>query len=167
MILELEEVFSGASDSVGFDYVFDPGEITPAGSPAEHSSVRASGTVRANAGVVTLRGTAAFTLSGPCDRCAAPVTRESEVPLEHILSQSPEDEESDLIGAPGGKLDLDALVREDVILFIPMSFLCSEDCKGLCPVCGKDLNEGPCSCGKPVDPRLEALRALLGGDGED
>lgn len=166
MILELEEVFSGARDSVEFDCVFDPEDMTD-GSPVEHSPVSASGVVRGSAGVVTLTGSAEFSLSGLCDRCASPVTKQYSVPLEHVLSQHPEDEDSDLICAPGVKLDLDELVREDVILSIPMSFLCSEDCKGLCPVCGKDLNEGPCSCAKPVDPRLEALRALLDDAEED
>ena len=45
--------------------------------------------------------------------------------------------------------------------------LCSEDCKGLCPTCGKDLNEGPCGCGKEVDPRLAVLAKLLDKDSQD
>ena len=58
--------------------------------------------------------------------------------------------------------DAGELVREDIILSLPYRFLCREDCKGLCPVCGKNLNTGSCGCrsGK-VDPRLEILKKLI------
>ena len=63
---------------------------------------------------------------------------------------------------PEEKLDLQELVLEDLLLDMPGQLLCKEDCKGLCHLCGKDLNEGPCTCGEPAtDPRLEVLRQLL------
>ena len=58
-------------------------------------------------------------------------------------------------------LDLDALAEEDVVLNLPSKVLCKEDCKGLCPQCGKNLNDGPCDCKEPVDPRLAGLLDLL------
>ena len=48
-----------------------------------------------------------------------------------------------------------------VLVNWPMKVLCKEDCKGVCQFCGANLNEGQCSCKKPVDPRLEALKQLL------
>ncbi|MGB9809870.1 MAG: YceD family protein, partial [Caldanaerobacter sp.] len=49
-----------------------------------------------------------------------------------------------------------------VILSLPMKFLCKEDCKGLCPICGTNLNYGSCSCKREdIDPRLEVLSKLL------
>ena len=60
------------------------------------------------------------------------------------------------------RLDLDGLVLEDLLMDMPGQYLCKEDCKGLCPSCGKNWNEGPCKCGEPqTDPRLEILRQLL------
>ena len=56
---------------------------------------------------------------------------------------------------------LTALVSEDAYLAIPYRMLCREDCKGLCPRCGKNLNEGPCGCSAPGDPRLAVLAQLL------
>ena len=44
---------------------------------------------------------------------------------------------------------------------LPSKFLCDDDCKGLCPKCGANLNEGPCECKKDIDPRFEALLSLL------
>jgi len=59
-------------------------------------------------------------------------------------------------------LDLTEVVRQELLLAVPMSALCSPACKGLCPNCGANLNEGPCSCQPDdIDPRLAALRSLL------
>ena len=57
--------------------------------------------------------------------------------------------------------DLDSLVREDILLTLEPKTLCKPDCKGLCPMCGADLNETACSCKKPTDPRLAVLQQLL------
>ena len=51
--------------------------------------------------------------------------------------------------------------EEDVVLNLPSKVLCKDDCKGLCPQCGKNLNDGPCDCKEPVDPRLAGLLELL------
>ena len=61
-----------------------------------------------------------------------------------------------------GVLDLEDTVRTDVLLELPGKVLCSEDCKGLCCQCGKNLNEGSCTCEKKqIDPRLAVLSQLL------
>ena len=57
---------------------------------------------------------------------------------------------------------LDELVEADLILSLPFKNLCREDCRGLCPICGKNLNEGLCGCRpQTADPRLEILRQLI------
>ena len=60
-----------------------------------------------------------------------------------------------------GEVDVGDLARTAFILGMDTKTLCSEDCKGLCPRCGADLNLGPCSCGKETDPRLAVLAKLL------
>ncbi|HEU5349156.1 MAG TPA: DUF177 domain-containing protein [Ktedonobacterales bacterium] len=62
------------------------------------------------------------------------------------------------------EIDTREAIRQNLVLALPMSALCREDCAGLCPHCGKDLNEGPCDC-KPevVDDRFAVLRELLNG----
>ena len=73
-----------------------------------------------------------------------------------------EEEDADLyIVLENASLDVEALAAEDLMLDMPSKFLCQEDCKGLCPTCGKNLNDGPCDCAKEVDPRLAALAELL------
>lgn len=66
----------------------------------------------------------------------------------------------DVFPFDGEKLDLEPLLREQFVLAVPYAPLCREDCKGLCPQCGIDLNSGTCSCEKPIDPRLAALKGL-------
>lgn len=64
----------------------------------------------------------------------------------------------------GDEVDLTDVARDHILLALPMKPLCSEACKGLCPRCGKDLNEGPCGCDgaeESVDPRLAVLKELL------
>lgn len=78
-----------------------------------------------------------------------------------VLSLENEDDDS-YIQIENYKLDLDELMRADILLELPTKFLCKEDCKGLCPVCGKNLNEGSCDCNlHQIDPRLEVLKKLI------
>jgi uncharacterized protein len=59
------------------------------------------------------------------------------------------------------EIDLEQLIRERVHLSLPMKPLCDQDCRGLCPQCGTNLNRGTCDCRRDwEDPRLEALKAL-------
>ena len=71
-----------------------------------------------------------------------------------------DEEDLDLFPYDGEAIDLEPLVREQVILAVPYAPLCREDCLGLCPQCGADLNAGACGCEKPVDPRFAALKGL-------
>jgi uncharacterized protein len=59
------------------------------------------------------------------------------------------------------EVDLTEAVRQNVLLALPMVTICREDCKGLCPQCGHDLNLGPCECKPEVDARLSVLEQLL------
>lgn len=68
------------------------------------------------------------------------------------------DEDLDMSPIQDGMIDIGPLVREVLALALPMKPLCREDCLGLCPVCGKSLNDGPCGCRvEVIDPRLAAL----------
>ncbi|MEW5867750.1 MAG: DUF177 domain-containing protein [Chloroflexota bacterium] len=70
--------------------------------------------------------------------------------------------ESGLLMPENGKIDLSPLVREEMILAMPINPICRIDCKGLCPVCGENLNETVCSHDQEdIDPRLGVLKAML------
>ena len=112
-----------------------------------------------------------------CGRCVGPVRLEldeklrvtfmppGEMPQEQeegAADDGAEVREEDLDTFPfdGERVDLEPMLREQFVLAVPFAPLCREDCKGLCPQCGIDLNTGTCACEKPVDPRLAALKGL-------
>ena len=156
MVLELESIFAreGSSKSFSFDFVLEDEVIA--------SPVHIEGSVFQKTGIVYLDADASYVLDTDCAKCAAEIHRNVDVKIEHILVQHLEDEDDDaFIPVPDLRLDLDELVGEDIFLAMPSRFLCREDCKGLCSICGADLNLGPCGCRKPTDPRWDALKDLF------
>ena len=82
--------------------------------------------------------------------------------LDVPLAADVEDEVSpEVFEIEGDGIDVNEVLETVFILDADTKSLCREDCKGLCPDCGKDLNDGPCGCTKPVDPRLAVLGQLL------
>jgi len=114
------------------------------------------------AGIVTLDYSASFTMLLSCDRCLKEFKRDFSESFSHILVNHLESDDDDFILVEDMSLDLDELVVSDVVLTLPSKILCSEDCKGLCPQCGKDLNQGSCECTESKgDPRFDVLNQLL------
>ena len=156
MFIELEPIFNNVGLKKEFIYSFcmdDSGVDVP---------VQVSGTVEKRAGVVTLTSDISFQDSVPCDRCLKPTPRAFQKQFTHVLTPTLNDADNDdFILIEDMHFDLDALLREDVLLALPTKVLCRADCKGLCPMCGADRNETACGCKKPVDPRLAVLQELL------
>jgi uncharacterized protein len=106
---------------------------------------------------------------GHCGRCLETYTFPLSahfslvlVPNEALPSQTGlTDDDLDLSYYSGEEIDLTPLIDEQIILALPTRPLCSEECKGLCPSCGKDLNTETCDCPRSAgDPRLAVLRDL-------
>ncbi|HYY98847.1 MAG TPA: DUF177 domain-containing protein [Pyrinomonadaceae bacterium] len=125
---------------------------------------------------VRVRGSIKTEVELSCDRCLAPSRAPLEVEFDaRFIPQSAAARESDnvellaedlgLAAYEGDSVDLDELVREQILLALPSRNLCREDCKGLCPKCGADLNAGDCSCEQgETDPRWAALADLKKGE---
>mgnify|MGYP004663339685 FL=1 len=161
--LDLNRVLEqlGEADVVTADV--DLTTVKHAGKPLFTAPVRVTAKAVNRAGVVTLDCTYRFTLEALCDRCLTPL----ELPVDRIVSHTVvrtvngEDDETFLV-AKDGIVELSELATNDILPELPQRILCREDCKGLCPACGKNLNEGPCACHRESgDPRLDALRRLL------
>ncbi len=163
MLVQCRALFMGEVSELPLEAALDFSQVEFQGMQPFVKPVQVSGTITARAGVVALSARATFEFSGRCDRCLTPFTRDYDLPLEHILVTSLENEENDdYILLENYSLNLDDLVLGDILLELPYKSLCREDCRGLCPLCGKDLNEGLCGCrSQSTDPRLEVLRQLL------
>lgn len=162
-IRSLEEqaaTVAGALDAR--DPVWIEGDMLP------ETAVRASGRL-------SVAGPGRFYWSGaidgeatvPCRRCLVdtPVKVHENV---HVLYAEAGDEMDDpevyVLEPRARTLDLSAAVREQWLLAVPRFPVCSDDCKGLCPTCGAELNAGPCSCPPAIDSRWAALRTVRGTD---
>lgn len=122
----------------------------------------ASGKVMNTAGVLNLTGTLTAEMVCVCDRCSKEFSSAKELELDVPLAADLDDEENpEVFAVRNDEIDLTEVLETCLILDMETKFLCSEDCKGLCPVCGHNLNEGDCGCEKPVDPRLAVLGQLL------
>lgn len=116
-------------------------------------------------GEVDLRLEAEFTISGTCARCLDPVTEKHKVDAHWVVRECDfYDEDFELPLDGNGNLDVDAWLHQEVSLEVPQVLLCSAECLGLCPVCGKKRQE--CTCpeageSKPADARLSILQSLL------
>jgi uncharacterized protein len=85
-----------------------------------------------------------------------------DLDLNAFLAEELQDEDSeDIYLLDGDYADIDEIAFTTLVLNMEQRFLCKEDCKGLCPKCGKNLNDGPCDCREDQDPRLAVLGQLL------
>ena len=166
MILELKKYFSGQHDT--FRFALDLTGLELGGVKPFCAPVQAAAEIGGVAGAVQLKLSVEYTVSMPCDRCGRQTDKTFRRVFEHLLVRQLSDEqeaanrEEEYVVVPDERLDLDELLREDILLDLPTKFLCRDDCKGLCPKCGKDLNEGDCDCDRrEIDPRLEILKSLL------
>lgn len=98
-----------------------------------------------------------------CVRCLTAFSQPLQIDFTELYAFSPNSvTDSELLLPENGIIDLAPLVREEMLLAVPISPLCSPDCKGICPVCGENLNETARNHeDEEIDPRMSALKALL------
>lgn len=169
MILDVGPLLRGEVDHIDIDYLLSPGFLEGV---TVSSDARVLGTLKDNAGYMRLCLKAEFKYSGECARCLAPVNEcfsldfERTVVTEGTLSEEQLEEHFDEYAVlDKGMLDIDEELREEIILSFPTKLLCSEDCPGLCPRCGKPRREGDCGCPeKEIDPRLAVLKTFFDED---
>jgi len=169
MKLDLKLLAQQPGAVLPFDLQMDLSDVEWYGARPVARPVHVEGQVRNHAGALELKARLDTVLSLTCDRCAKPFQREKTVEYETLLAfELANGESDDIILLDGdGELELDGLMREVFLLEMDTKNLCSEDCKGLCPGCGADLNVEPCRCKKEIDPRLAVLGRLLERREED
>jgi len=125
--------------------------------------VKIEGCVQNRSTIVTLAYKASANLHTFCDRCLNEFDSSIDLSFEYTLVRELQDsDQQEYILVEGDFLDLGELCSSDIVLNLPLKFLCREDCKGLCPVCGINRNLSDCDClNSQTDPRLAALKRLL------
>lgn len=166
MIIDLNPMLRGEVNVIDIDFVLTPEIIEDV---TFESGARVFGKITNNAGYMRLTLKAELPYVGECARCLDTVRGvfsldfERTVVTEGMVSEERLEESVDeYIVLDNGRLVLDDAVREELLIDFPRKLLCSEDCEGLCPKCGKPKKEGDCGCvTKEIDPRLEVLKKLL------
>jgi len=157
-----------------FEQVFPPEAFGATPADAEFkvaSPVKLAFEIYKDKSTFRLVGRTQTTLEVPCSRCLEPMVLPVDAAFDlryqpHTVNTGEgerEIEEDDLTTAfyQKDEIDLEQLMREQFYLALPMKPLCSEDCKGLCSMCGTNLNKGTCDCKREFeDPRFDALRQL-------
>ena len=164
MRLELRDIVHSPGSTLQFSENVDLSDLCYGTSYPVSEPVHAEGTVRNTADVLMMKGTITTRIHGVCDRCAADFTRDVEIPIDVVLVRELSNEENEdewVFPLEGNSADLEDIIRTVFVLNMDSKLLCKPDCKGLCCRCGKNLNEGPCTCQKEPDPRFAALRQLL------
>ena len=162
MFLDLHEIIEVPGGSVPFRCELDEDRLAFPALAGFHGPVSASGAVKNNAGILALTAVVEADMTVRCDRCTAEFSQKLSLPVEATLKADPEEDDyEELFPLDGDGVDVSDVLETCFILGMDQKFLCREDCQGLCPTCGRNLNDGPCGCGKQMDPRMAALAQLL------
>ena len=173
MRIELEKLEGGKGS---FAHVYQPDDLNPVDERVrltEAASVK--GNVRRAGNEVFVNGHLEVRAQVECDRCLKPVELpvSADFALEYIPGADYEsssaaalsEEQMSVAVFDGEAIDVDEIVKEQILLAVPARTLCREDCKGICPECGIDLNTGQCNCSaEEVDPRWAALKGFKNTD---
>ncbi len=163
MIIDLKHIFVNENSTLPIEYSLDLSDIEHSGNFPLKKPVEFKGTISNKAGLIRFEAEINYVYDAPCDRCGISTAKPVTVKLDKSLATSIEGEDSDtILLVPDMKLDVDEFLYTEVVVSLPLKHLCSENCKGICLKCGKNLNEGECGCvQKEIDPRLQALADLL------
>ncbi len=160
---------------IRFEEAFQPGLIDFAGEDVEQASpARVAGSAELlehTDGEVRVRGRYVVEMTARCDRCLArarfPLDTSFDLfyrPMSHIARDEEveiDEGEAEMGFYEGAGIELEEVLREQVLLLLPMQRVCNTDCKGICPVCGRNRNESSCDCRvKTADDRWSALRNI-------
>ena len=163
MLIDVSPLLRGEVSKIDIDYKLSAESIADIEFP-EEAHVR--GELTDNAGYMRLCLSADLPYKSECARCLAPVSGvfsldfERTVAAEGMLTEEQlEDNVDEYIVISDKVLDVNEQLREEILLCFPQKILCSEDCPGLCPKCGKPKRDGACGCPeKEIDPRLAVLK---------
>ncbi|MBR6401294.1 MAG: DUF177 domain-containing protein [Firmicutes bacterium] len=153
MLIDVKELSVGGQKSFAFD-----SKITVDGVPV---SVQTDGKVTLTKEGYVLSGNFKAVLDLKCDLCLEAFTQDAEGTLDEVFSNNA-DADKGYWGYEDKTLDIGPMLKANIMLVMPMKAVCSENCRGLCPVCGQNLNKGECGCDRGyINPAFDGLMDLF------
>jgi uncharacterized protein len=150
-------------DPIAFSGELDLSRLSRWGEKPFPEPVSINGEAVYNGDFFELSYTAAYTVRLACARCLAPLLLRQTSAFTHSAMEADEDSEhwEDTVPLRDGQLDVSEMAAADLLLELEGVPLCRPDCRGICPKCGKNLNEGDCACAPDPDPRFAVLREYM------
>lgn len=144
-------------------------EMEVLGDPVRFENIAASGTYFGSGESISLEVKVTATVVSRCARCLEEVVLPITAEMHADFAHEPDPEDPDQYCFEASTLELTDAIRDALVLELPLRFLCSEDCKGLCSQCGTNLNTGTCTCHKGDDDMnpFAALRSLIVDNNEE
>ncbi len=160
MKINILPLLRGEKDNISFCFTEDMRAFS---SDITEGKYTATGKVKNFSGYMLLEGEVDMEFSATCGRCSCSTKQNLKACFSRPVAQSLNQEDDDyILASENGDMDIREAVEEAVYMEMPVRFLCKEDCKGLCPKCGANLNDTSCSCVEDkTDPRLAKLREYL------
>ena len=173
MIIDVSSILKEFGGKVSFDDKAEIPDLNFGGGDYRFKEpLSVKGGVSNTGGALTLKADVSGVMVTQCARCMKDINVPIEFTISETLMRSDDSEmkgtisdDEDVIVFEGNTISLDEIIENNFIMNLSPRYLCSEDCKGLCPKCGKDLNEGNCDCDDDeIDPRWAALADMIKKD---
>ena len=168
MLMDVSLALKNPGQSFPFEKTAEVEPMIVLDDPVRFSLVLLKGTMTGARDAVQIRGTLSADVESRCANCLEPVETHVEAAVDVTFVRAAETEDEDAYPFEGYQIDIQPMIEEALVLELPMRFLCSETCKGICPVCGTNRNIAPCTCqegGERQNP-FSALSELLTEDEE-
>ena len=147
MRLDIGRVVSNEKFILEFDEQADYTDFDMYGEHPFAEPIKISGTVKNKYSGIEFYAKVNAHCKSTCDRCLKPVEFELDTEISSFIDLDSDEESDSPIEIKSGRfIELDDALLESLLFAYPQKILCKEDCKGLCPKCGADLNEAPCKC---------------------
>ena len=171
MIIDVSSILKEFGGKISFDDKTEISDLNFGGSDYRFSEpLSVKGGVSNTGGALSLKADVSGVMTTQCARCMKDIDVPIEFTISETLMRSDEvdgdlgtvSEDDDVIVFEGNTVNLDEIIENNLIMNLSPRYLCRDDCKGLCPKCGKDLNEEICDCkDDEIDPRWAALADMI------
>ena len=159
MLVNVDNLVIGDSKAVSFS---DTVEIPKVYSKETKVLIELTGDITNTGKEYYFNGKVNADFTTNCNLCLKPISIKLSFDMSEVFRKDIGEDNEDCWSFTDKTIDLKPAVVSNILLNIPMRAVCSDDCKGLCPICGQNLNEGSCDCDTfVVDPRFEKLRTLF------
>ena len=164
MIIKFSDLISSTKRKTEINLTYDLAPLNFEGDKIEAiEAIKVIGNITAVNEIFTLIASVKTSLKLNCSRCLEAFIYPIDIDIEERFTNNKELQDEEIMFVDSNSINIADVVESIIISTLPIKKLCTDNCKGLCSSCGKNLNQGPCQCGtNDVDLRLAKLQELFG-----